>query len=64
VRAPIPVGSIADIVFVANRPASAEEVNDAFRQEAVSGRYEGYSRGLGGSAGLRRHRRPLWTPLW
>jgi glyceraldehyde 3-phosphate dehydrogenase len=41
VRAPIPVGSIADIVFVANRPTSAEEVNDAFRQEAVSDRYEG-----------------------
>ena len=41
VRAPIPVGSIADIVFVANRPTSVEEVNDAFRQEAVSGRYEG-----------------------
>ena len=41
VRAPIPVGSIADIVFVANRPTSAQEVNDAFRQEAVSGRYEG-----------------------
>jgi glyceraldehyde 3-phosphate dehydrogenase len=41
VRAPIPVGSIADIVFVANRPTSAQEVNDAFRQKAVSGRYEG-----------------------
>jgi glyceraldehyde 3-phosphate dehydrogenase len=41
VRAPIPVGSIADIVFVANRPTSAEEVNDAYRQEAASGRYQG-----------------------
>jgi glyceraldehyde 3-phosphate dehydrogenase len=41
VRAPIPVGSIADIVFVANRPTSVEEVNDSFRQEAVSGRHEG-----------------------
>jgi glyceraldehyde 3-phosphate dehydrogenase len=39
VRAPIPVGSIADIVFVAARPTTVEEVNDAFRQEAVSERY-------------------------
>lgn len=41
VRAPIPVGSIADIVFVANRPTTVEEVNDAYRQEAASSRYEG-----------------------
>jgi glyceraldehyde 3-phosphate dehydrogenase len=41
VRAPIPVGSVADVVFVASRPTTAEEVNDAFRQEAASARYEG-----------------------
>jgi glyceraldehyde 3-phosphate dehydrogenase (phosphorylating) len=41
VRAPIPVGSIADIVFVASRPTTAGQVNDAFRQEAASARYEG-----------------------
>jgi glyceraldehyde 3-phosphate dehydrogenase len=41
VRAPIPVGSIADIVFVAMRPTGAEEVNDAFRQEAATARYAG-----------------------
>jgi len=41
VRAPIPVGSIADIVFVANRPTTAQEVNDAFRQEASSEQYQG-----------------------
>ena len=41
VRAPIPVGSIADIVFVANRPTSPQEVNDAFRQEAASIQYHG-----------------------
>jgi glyceraldehyde 3-phosphate dehydrogenase len=41
VRAPIPVGSIADIVFVASRPTTAEEVNDAFRQEAAAERYQG-----------------------
>jgi glyceraldehyde 3-phosphate dehydrogenase len=40
VRAPIPVGSIADIVFIANRPTATQEVNDAFRQEAASERYE------------------------
>jgi hypothetical protein len=39
--APIPVGSIADIVFVANRPTSAQEANDPFRQDTVSSRYEG-----------------------
>ena len=41
VRAPIPVGSLADIVFVASRPTTAEEVNEAFRQEAATPRYEG-----------------------
>ena len=41
VRAPIPVGSLADIVFVASRPTTVEEVNEAFRQEAATPRYEG-----------------------
>ena len=40
VRAPIPVGSIADIVFVASRPTTVAQVNDAFRQEAATARYE------------------------
>ncbi|MDR0358678.1 MAG: type I glyceraldehyde-3-phosphate dehydrogenase [bacterium] len=40
VRAPVPVGSIADIVFVATRTTTVGEVNDAFRQEAA-GRYRG-----------------------
>jgi glyceraldehyde 3-phosphate dehydrogenase len=39
-RAPIPVGSIADIVFVASQPTTAEEVNDAFWQEAATKRYQ------------------------
>ena len=39
VRAPIPVGSIADIVFVPARPTTVAEVNDAFRQEAATERY-------------------------
>ena len=41
VRAPIPVGSIADIVFVTKRPTSVEEVNDIFRSEAQSDKYNG-----------------------
>jgi glyceraldehyde 3-phosphate dehydrogenase len=41
VRAPIPVGSVADIVFVASRPTTTAEVNDAFRQEAATARYGG-----------------------
>jgi glyceraldehyde 3-phosphate dehydrogenase len=41
VRVPIPVGSIADVVAVTARPATREEVNDAFREEAASDRYGG-----------------------
>jgi glyceraldehyde 3-phosphate dehydrogenase len=41
VRAPIPVGSVADIVFVASRPTTTDEVNDMFRQEAATDRYAG-----------------------
>jgi len=41
VRAPIPVGSIADVVFVASRPTTPAEVNDAFRAEAAGDRYRG-----------------------
>ncbi|MGH2789075.1 MAG: type I glyceraldehyde-3-phosphate dehydrogenase [Actinomycetota bacterium] len=41
VRAPIPVGSVADVVFVASRRTTAEEVNDAYRQEAATERYQG-----------------------
>src|SRR4051812_21714475 len=40
VRAPIPVGSIADIVFVTSRRTTAAEVNDAFREEAGTTRYD------------------------
>jgi glyceraldehyde 3-phosphate dehydrogenase len=39
IRAPIPVGSVADVVFVTNRPTSPEEVNDIFREEAETDRY-------------------------
>jgi glyceraldehyde 3-phosphate dehydrogenase len=57
VRAPIPVGSIADIVFVTSRPTTTAEVNEAFRQEAATARYEGNPRCLGGSARVGRHSR-------
>jgi glyceraldehyde 3-phosphate dehydrogenase len=39
-RAPIPVGSIADIVLDASRPTTTQEVNDIFRQEAATARYQ------------------------
>ncbi len=40
-RVPVPVGSIADITFIAERPTSVEELNDIFREEAGSERYDG-----------------------
>lgn len=39
IRAPVPCGSIADIVFVTERKTSVEEVNQIFREEAESDRY-------------------------
>ena len=39
IRVPVAVGSIADVVFVAERPTTLEEVNDVFREEAASDRY-------------------------
>ena len=39
IRAPIPVGSIADITFVTERATSVEEVNGILREEAASDRY-------------------------
>ena len=41
VRAPVPVGSIADIVFVTSRQTTVEEVNAIFTEEAQSERYMG-----------------------
>jgi glyceraldehyde 3-phosphate dehydrogenase len=41
IRVPVAVGSIADIVFLAARPTSVEEVNRIFSQEAQSERYAG-----------------------
>jgi glyceraldehyde 3-phosphate dehydrogenase len=39
VRVPVPVGSLADIVFMTARTTSVEEVNQIFREEAASERY-------------------------
>jgi glyceraldehyde 3-phosphate dehydrogenase len=41
VRAPIPVGSIADITFVTSRKTSVEEVNRVLEEEAGTERYAG-----------------------
>jgi glyceraldehyde 3-phosphate dehydrogenase len=41
IRAPIPVGSIADITFVTSRRTSVEEVNQIFAEEAETERYTG-----------------------
>lgn len=41
IRAPVTVGSIADIVFLTSREVSVGEVNDAFREESVTERYSG-----------------------
>lgn len=41
VRAPVDIGSIADIAFVLNRQTSVEEINDIFREEADTDRYRG-----------------------
>ena len=39
VRVPVPLGSLADIVFVTERSTSVEEVNRVFKEEAASERY-------------------------
>jgi len=41
IRGPVPCGSIADIVCVTARNTSAQEINDIFREEARSERYQG-----------------------
>jgi glyceraldehyde 3-phosphate dehydrogenase len=40
VRVPVPVGSLSDMTFVVDRPTTAEEVNDIFREEAQTERYK------------------------
>jgi len=41
VRAPVPVGSIADIVFLTKRQTTVDEVNSILKEEAGSERYNG-----------------------
>ncbi len=41
IRGPIPVGSIADIVFHVEKETSADEINRIFKEEAVTDRYKG-----------------------
>jgi glyceraldehyde 3-phosphate dehydrogenase len=41
IRAPVPVGSIADITFVTSRKTTVDEVNRILTEEAASQRYEG-----------------------
>lgn len=40
-RVPVPVGSIADITFVTERPTSVEEVNQILTEESETDRYKG-----------------------
>ena len=41
IRGPVPIGSVADIVIVASRPTSVDEVNQIISEEAASDRYRG-----------------------
>ena len=41
IRAPLPIGSIADITFVTSRKTTADEVNRVFAEEAETDRYRG-----------------------
>jgi glyceraldehyde 3-phosphate dehydrogenase len=41
VRGPVPVGSLADIVFLVERETTVDEVNRIFREESESDRYKG-----------------------
>lgn len=41
VRAPVPVGSIADIIFLTERETTVEEINKIFKEESESQRYKG-----------------------
>jgi glyceraldehyde 3-phosphate dehydrogenase len=40
VRCPVPSGSLADLVFVTERPTTVEEINRIFKEESQSPRYK------------------------
>lgn len=44
IRGPVPVGSIADLVFVTEKNTTVEEVNKIFQEEAGSEKYKGIIR--------------------
>ena len=41
IRCPVPVGSIADLVFVTGKDVTVDEINNIFREEAESDKYKG-----------------------
>jgi glyceraldehyde 3-phosphate dehydrogenase len=41
VRVPVPVGSLADIVFLTSKDVTADEINKIFEEEAQSEKYKG-----------------------
>ena len=41
IRGPVPIGSLADLVFITEKPVSPDQINDFFREEAQSDRYNG-----------------------
>lgn len=40
IRVPVPVGSISDITFIADRPTTVEEINQILSEEATTERYK------------------------
>ena len=40
IRVPVPVGSISDITFIAERPTTVEEINQIMSEEATTERYK------------------------
>lgn len=40
VRVPVPVGSISDITFIADRPTTIDEINQILTEESLTDRYE------------------------
>ena len=40
IRVPVPVGSISDITFIAERPTTVEEINQILSEEATTERYK------------------------
>ena len=39
IRTPVAIGSISDVTFIAERPTSPEEINQIFKEEAATNRY-------------------------